>query len=68
MKNVRCCDCGWLLNVKLECDAPAPGCLDELLDNDRGASMRMMSATNCMMVRSCDSYEPLKKEPTNVQS
>ena len=60
MKGVRCCECGWLCPVTLECSAPSPACLDD------PQWRRYLTATFCMEVRSCDSFEPLPGKDEKV--
>lgn len=59
MKNIRCCDCGWLLEKDLECTAPCPDCLPD------SQALRLLSAGDCIRRRDCDCYT--SKEPANVQ-
>ena len=56
MKDVRCCDCGWLLEKSRECTACAPDCV---IDNE---ALRVLSAEQCLARRNCDCYTPKDAE------
>ena len=49
MKNIRCCDCGWLLEENQSCTAPAPVCVDSEIS-------RTLPASYCLARRTCDTF------------
>lgn len=55
MKNVRCCDCGWLLEEEQACTAPAPACVDTI------EAERILSASFCLTRRTCDTYVEIER-------
>lgn len=60
MKNVRCLDCGWLLdNEKFrECTAPSPACIND--------GPRYVTPDFILMWRTCDSFERLHNPDSEV--